>query len=482
MDIPAEFQFQGLPSFPPLQLLRKFTVPSNGHTFNQHMPFRIPIESGRANGFLDPRRCYLEMTITIFIYNDLSDTTKKAALQMSRAGIASIIQTFRFLINGRPVEEIEDFNFIAETLYATRESIGDSNIGSITRGRNAKLFCNENHADKNSFFYNTAVGQPEHEASFTFAMPILSGFLGNMAVKAFPLLLFPTGSLEIEIEPTEGRFGLVSSRYTGIQFKLTNIRLHYDELIVSPEISAAVLQSVMQGKANLATRSMKTYITTIPAGVSSHRQILPIRLVNCDTLLFAFRPLHFYNSVATNQGFKLSRSCPENFIHQIPIGSEVRTNGSFLNPVADGSFQIYIGSDPLFPEAWNSSSQFAAEVMVAFQDVQSMSVAFGAEFSFGTGQSWTNYYADENSGFLIGVDLSRYSNTDIPNSGMNFSGKRVTYEIRNANSTHPLSRVADTDTGGYYEHRIGGGLRVHTIAIHHIRLNLLPGGAVIPTF
>lgn len=90
--------------------------PSNGSTFAPSSKIIIPLPTARPGSFLDPFNSYLSfnlMLTRIIAYNFNED---KIPISLPKCGAMGVIKSFRLLVNSIPVEEILNYNLLAEFL------------------------------------------------------------------------------------------------------------------------------------------------------------------------------------------------------------------------------------------------------------------------------------------------------------------------------------------------------------------------------
>lgn len=413
------------------------------------------------------------MDITITAKDDSTGSAYFPYLEFSRAGIAGCIQTMRIKINERIIEEIEEYNFLSETLWSMDEVMGDANIGSIMRGRSQILVANATTDDDNTYradALTVSVASVTFTNTYTFAVPLFSAFLGIMAKKSFPLMLFPDNSIVLELTLAPTDYCLHSFLYTNIAYTISNVLWRYDEILVPSAVGDAILQAAATGNIELIGESYRNYVTFIPAQITHIRNIIPCRVVNADTMIFLFRPLNTLSH--TQPVYKLSRAAPENFLDLSTYSTGVTLHGSEVH----GNFQVYFnGNMKLYSEALQHVSEYAAEIQTAFHELSRSDIGYGGEFTY---SNFTSPSTTTDSGFMIVADLDRFSLNATENVGVNLSGVTLEYEMNSSQSspTAYLSSAAGVDE------TIGGGLRVSTFILHHIRLHVLAGGNVAAIF
>ena len=76
---------------------------------------KIPIDSGIVGAWMDTGTTRIEFTLYVNNTNPFVDY-----MNLTRAGVATFIREFRFMINGTPVEQLRNYNRIVENAYVIR--------------------------------------------------------------------------------------------------------------------------------------------------------------------------------------------------------------------------------------------------------------------------------------------------------------------------------------------------------------------------
>lgn len=406
---------------------------------------RIPIPTGQAGTFLDPHRSFLQFKLS---YTGGADGCRFAGL----AGASACIQELRLYCAGQVVSEILNYNNVAEVVNDVTSGNGRSPLNILTSGaysvaRVSAAGVTSSTVGYSETYNGVAAATP---LSRTFSIPLIDGWIGLMAEKAFPTMLVAPGTLEIEIKFATDAVAFQSANApVGVAY--TNIAFVGEQVIIHSDVADAVLAAAQSGLLMYST-GYHTYQTTTGAA-SNGSFIIPARALSANSFFWTWRT----TAVDTLANFGLRRKNPAATI----------TEANYK------TFWLTIGTETVPQRSIQSYSECFAELSKALGVLSSKDAALSDCFFFGTDVNGGYAHlavvaavADINLAtacYLEGLDLDVFSLSSAEvRSGRNLQADQITYYWQaGAATTASL---------------------VDTILMHDVRLQFLPGGSLVPVY
>lgn len=413
---------------------------------------RIPIPTGQAGTFLDPHRSFLQFKLAV--------TGPATGVRFAGLGGASAcIQELRLYCAGQVVSEILNYNNVAEVVNDVTSGNGRGPLNILTTGayavgRVAAAGVTSSTVGYSADFNGAADASP---ISRTFSIPLLDGWIGLMAEKAFPTMLIAPGTLEIEIKFAADNVAFQADAALGAAASYTNIAFVGEQVIIHSDVADAVLAAAQSGLLMYST-GYHTYQATTAASTGGSF-IIPARALSANSFYWTWRD----TAVAQNQ-FGLRRKNPAN----VPGGAGVQVPEANFK-----SFWLTIGTETVPQRAIQSYSECFAELAKALGVLSSKDAALSDCFYFGTGTNGgythlttVSLIANINLAtacYLEGLDLDVFSLSSAEvRSGRNLQADQITYYWQaGAATTASL---------------------VDSILMHDVRLQFLPGGSLVPVY
>lgn len=154
----------------------------------------VTLDTAQPGSFIDTLESYLSFTLRL----TNSNTARGYNVSFSSCGAHALIRAMRIYVQGVPIEEITEYNALAEWLHDLT-GIPDY----CDRSAKSRYLANTMMGDH--FIYlppassvnNTVV---DTERDIAIQLPLISGVLGTMAEKMFPSMLVAPGNCYIQLD------------------------------------------------------------------------------------------------------------------------------------------------------------------------------------------------------------------------------------------------------------------------------------------
>lgn len=145
----------------------------------------ITLDTAQPGSFIDTLDSYLSFTLRL----TNPSTTRGYNVSFSSCGAQGLIRAMRIYVQGVPIEEITEYNALAEWLHDL-SGIPDY----CDRSAKSRYLANTMNDD---YFVYLPAGQTREIA---IQLPLISGVLGTMADKMFPSMLVAPGNCYIQLD------------------------------------------------------------------------------------------------------------------------------------------------------------------------------------------------------------------------------------------------------------------------------------------
>jgi hypothetical protein len=154
----------------------------------------ITLDTAQPGSFIDTIESYLSFTLRL----TNSNTTRGYNVSFSSCGAHALIRAMRIYVQGVPIEEITEYNALAEWLHDLT-GIPDY----CDRSAKSRYLANTMMGDH--FIYlppasNVNGSVVDTERDIAIQLPLISGVLGTMAEKMFPSMLVAPGNCYIQLD------------------------------------------------------------------------------------------------------------------------------------------------------------------------------------------------------------------------------------------------------------------------------------------
>lgn len=417
---------------------------------------RIPIPTGQAGTFLDPHRSFLQFKLAVTGATDVPVGPPVVVGGVRFAGLAgasACIQELRLYCAGQVVSEILNYNNVAEVVNDVTCGSGRSALNTLCTGAaTITSWATTGLIDGNVGFSDGFNGTTTNNAlSRTFTIPLLDGWVGLMAEKAFPSMLVAPGTLELEIKFATDDVAFQAQAAITSAASYTNIAFVGEQVILHSDVADAVLAAAQSGLLMYST-GYHTYQATTAAATSGSF-IIPARALSANSFFWAWRN----SNISTLTNFGLRRINPS----------------SDISDANYKTFWLTIGTETVPQRSIQSYTECFAELSKALGVFSSKDAAMGKQFYFGTGTNGgyshravvTTLATIQNTTacYLEGLDLDVFSLSSAEvRSGRNLQADQITYYWAAGGATSAAT--------------------VDTILMHDVRLQFLPGGSVVPVY
>lgn len=415
---------------------------------------RIPIPTGQAGTFLDPHRSFLQFKLSLT--SAFANGFRFAGL----AGASACIQELRLYCSGQVVSEILNYNNVAEVVNDVTSGSGRSHLNTLctgaytvnTIGDPATALLTATVGYSTSFNGDVATAGPNNIAfTRTFTIPLIDGWVGLMAEKAFPTMLVAPGTLELEIKFATDAVAFESGAALVAAASYTNIAFVGEQVIIHSDVADAVLAAAQSGLLMYST-GYHTYQSTIAAATAGSF-IIPARALSANSFFWSFRDTA---GISTQANFGLRRINPSVDISDANYKTFWLTIGT--ENVPQRSIQSYT-------EAFGELSK-ALGIFSSKDAALSKCFYFGSDAAGGYAQRTVCTFASMEAAtgcYLEGLDLDVFSLSSAEvRSGRNLQADQITYYWQAGGAVTACS--------------------VDTILMHDVRLQFLPGGSLVPVY
>lgn len=449
------------PAAVPAYTRRSNVVTSNGSTFETAGTYiELTFPTGRGSSFLDPHMSYLEFTLTVKVTGAGGAANGSFNGFAGAAGAHALFSEMRVLVNGAPIEEILNYNLLAEIIYdqvnggshpffdaqAAGAAVPAAATAAATVGGVYSPFTAV-AGDRTANTVTTVV------SSMRICIPLFSGVLGTLAEKAWPLFMLAPGSMQLQLRLAPPATAIQMDASTGAaaaeyvpSYSITDVQYVMKEILVHSSVIDAISSAGASGL-SMFTQSFHNYTASVSGTGSS--TIIPARLLGANSIFHAFRTT---GDITKASAYSLRR----------------------VRPAALTGYQLVIGSERVPQKAISGDTtsagfgEFLMELKKACHELTDRDCGFSPSFFVNKATSTTfgdvGYNAltsSINSSFLIGYDLDTYSlSNDTARSGRNLSGDTVTMELT---ASGPMTATT---------------LTCDTFILHDQRVVFSPGGVV----
>lgn len=164
---------------------RRFKSQASNPTAIAGSQVQITLDTAQPGSFIDTLSSYLSFDLEIVN----SSTTNGYNVAFSSCGAHALFRAMRIYVQGVPIEEITEYNALAEFLHDLAGIPDYSDMSSKTR-----------------YLSNTLKGDmyiyvpPSSSRTIDIQLPLISGVLGTMADKMFPSMLVAPGNCYIQLD------------------------------------------------------------------------------------------------------------------------------------------------------------------------------------------------------------------------------------------------------------------------------------------
>ena len=276
---------------------------------------------------------------------------------------ASLIRRIRVYSGSSLIEDIGEYSKIYELMKdATSSSAENETTGSIEGYPNAELqqtaalpdvlLASANVRRQNSSvdYLQPTIGQvaPADDVAYQFEIPIMSGTIGTMCPKWFPLGAAGAAPLRVEIELNSNNSGViqtVASQAVGgagnskSSWDVRNVEIHCDIVQLDNNAMRLVDESV-GGQYVVNTSSFRHSVANVGTGVNASSTILPFRFSSAKAFLSRLYSQASQLTLASNSQTGANRCNTTEFYHQIGSShvpaSNVRCGAAAQSGVSGG--------------------------------------------------------------------------------------------------------------------------------------------------
>lgn len=402
------------PAAVPAYTRRSNVVTSNGSTFSTAGTYiELTFPTGRGSSFLDPHMSYLQFTLSV-----AGSAAGNFTGFAGAAGAHALFSELRVLVNGAPIEEILNYNLLAEVIYDQVNGGSHPFFDAQAAGAAVPAAATAAATVGGVFSPFTTVALGAAGAVITsmrICIPLFSGVLGTLAEKAWPLFMLAPGSMQLQLRLADPATAYVLSAGAAT-FSITDVQYVMKEILVHSSVIDAISSAGASGL-SMFTQSFHNYTASIP-NASSASVIIPARLLGANSIFHAFR---LTNDITDQTAYSLRRIRPTGLTgYQLVIGSERVPQKAISGATTNTGF-----------------GEFLMELKKACHELTDRDCGFSPSFFTNKATATTfgnvgyNALASSiNSSFLIGYDLDTYSlSNDTARSGRNLSGDTVTMEL-----------------------------------------------------
>jgi hypothetical protein len=249
---------------------------------------------------------------------------------------ASLIRRIRVYSGSSLIEDIGEYSKIYELMKdATASSAEDETTGSIEGYPNVELAqsdtapnillaCqNVRRQNTSRDYLQRTVGNalPVNDVAYQFEIPIMSGTIGTMCPKWFPLGAAGAAPIRVEIELNSNASGVISTTLAqtvgGVPtWDVRNCEIHCDIVQLDNNAMRLVDESV-GGQYVVNTSSFRHSVATIAALASSSSTILPFRFSSAKAFLSRMYSQASQLNIASNSQTGANRANCSEYYHQI---------------------------------------------------------------------------------------------------------------------------------------------------------------------
>jgi len=164
---------------------RRFKSQASNPTATAGSQIQITLDTAQPGSFIDTLSSYLSFDLEIVN----SSTTNGYNVAFSSCGAHALFRAMRIYVQGVPIEEITEYNALAEFLHDLAGIPDYSDMSAKTR-----------------YLSNTLKGDmyiyvpPSSSRTIDIQLPLISGVLGTMADKMFPSMLVAPGNCYIQLD------------------------------------------------------------------------------------------------------------------------------------------------------------------------------------------------------------------------------------------------------------------------------------------
>lgn len=152
----------------------------------------ITLDTAQPGSFIDTLESYLSFKLTL----SNSSTDKGYNVSFSSCGAHALIRAMRIYVQGVPIEEITEYNALAEWLHDLT-GIPDY----CDRSAKSRYLANTMMGDHFIYLPPKAVSaSSDSTREIQIQLPLISGVLGTMAEKMFPSMLVAPGNCYIQLD------------------------------------------------------------------------------------------------------------------------------------------------------------------------------------------------------------------------------------------------------------------------------------------
>lgn len=184
---------------------RRFKSQASNPTASAGSQVQITLDTAQPGSFIDTLSSYLSFDLEIVN----SSTTNGYNVAFSSCGAHALFRAMRIYVQGVPIEEITEYNALAEFLHDMAGIPDYSDMSSKTR-----YLSNTLKGD--SYIYVP----PSSSRTIDIQLPLISGVLGTMADKMFPSMLVAPGNCYIQLDMSSAAHALriqeVDVRYLAV--------------------------------------------------------------------------------------------------------------------------------------------------------------------------------------------------------------------------------------------------------------------------
>lgn len=301
----------------------------------------------------------------------------------------------------------------------------------------------------------SGVNTADDSITLTCCIPLLSSYLGVFAKKAFPLLEFAPGSVQIQITWAQQYvpfYAMYAVQHTAdgewvfsttpspepdtslnnITWQISNINFVHKVIVMPAEVAGVIMSRQAQADTTLRVQQLRHYILPrLTSGTKTYNIIVPAKIQSASALYLCFRAenlnkTNIFSSCRYNPGF---------YAHTEALKVQVRVGSEYVPTQA-----ITTGPE-LFAEtikAINKLSSTAGETLLddahyfgSIDDVPNPGTLYydAADWSASKAGFHTKYL-NKQCPFCIGIDFDSFSgSTDTTRSGMFLGNNTMTVEL-----------------------------------------------------
>ncbi len=284
---------------------------------------------------------------------------------------ASLIRRIRVYSGSSLIEDIGEYSKIYELMKdATSSSAENETTGSIEGYPNAELqqtdllpnvllaSANVRRQNTSRDYLQPTVGQvaAADNVAYQFEIPIMSGTIGTMCPKWFPLGAAGAAPLRVEIELNSNNSGVIQTVISqavggaGVSastWSVENVEIHADIVQLDNNAMRLVDESV-GGQYVVNTSSFRHSVANVNNGVNASSTILPFRFSSAKCFLSRLYSQASQLTLASPSQTGANRAGCTEFHHQIGSShvpaNNVRCGASAQSGIDGSTVQAYQGS------------------------------------------------------------------------------------------------------------------------------------------